>query len=70
MGEEGKMARAMAKAGDAEKLQPQPVREIFQYCLCLMMIQAGKMDTVLGEASPTYFLNHPLATPSVSSVRQ
>ena len=35
--------------------QPQPVREVFQYCLCLMMVEAGKMrlvDTVPGEASP------------------
>jgi hypothetical protein len=35
--------------------QPQPVREIFQYCLCLMMVEAGKMrlvGTVPGEASP------------------
>jgi hypothetical protein len=34
--------------------QPQPVREIFQYCLCLMMVEAGKMQlikTVPGEAS-------------------
>ncbi len=35
--------------------QPQPVREIFQYCLCLLMVEAGKMrlvDTVPGEMSP------------------
>ena len=35
--------------------QPQPVREIFQYCLCLMMIEAGKMrlvGTVPGDVSP------------------
>jgi len=35
--------------------QPQPVREVFQYCLCLMMVEAGRMrlaDTVPGESSP------------------
>ena len=35
--------------------QPQPVREIFQYCLCLMMVEAGKMrlvDTISGDVSP------------------
>jgi hypothetical protein len=35
--------------------QPQPVREIFQYCLCLMMVGTGKMclvDTLPGETSP------------------
>jgi hypothetical protein len=34
--------------------QPGPVREIFQYCLCLMMVEAGKMQLVEmlpGEAS-------------------
>ncbi|UCC53013.1 MAG: hypothetical protein JSV68_03420 [Anaerolineaceae bacterium] len=34
--------------------QPQPVREIFQYCLCLMMAKADKMrlvDRIPGEAS-------------------
>ena len=23
--------------------QPQPVREIFQYCLCLMMVESGNV---------------------------
>ncbi len=35
--------------------QPQPVREAFQYCLCLMMVESGKMKltaTVPGESSP------------------
>ena len=35
--------------------QPQPVREVFQYCLCLMMIEAGKMrfvNTISGDVSP------------------
>ena len=35
--------------------QPPPAREIFQYCLCLMMVEVGKMrlvDTVPGEMSP------------------
>jgi hypothetical protein len=46
-----------ALAGFASLLnaQPQPVREIFQYCLCLMLVEAGKMrllDTVSGEAAP------------------
>jgi len=34
--------------------QPQPVREIFQYCLCLMMVESGKMRlayTVPGDSS-------------------
>lgn len=43
-------------AGSAAFLdaQPQPVQEIFQYCLCLMMPHAGKMrliETLPGEAS-------------------
>ena len=35
--------------------QPLPVREIFHYCLCLMMVETGKMrlvETVPGETSP------------------
>ena len=35
--------------------QPQPAREAFHYCLCLMMVEAGKMrliDTVPGESGP------------------
>lgn len=38
-------------------VQPQPVREVFQYCLCLMMVEAGKMrlvTTVSGDAYPIY----------------
>jgi len=26
--------------------QPSPVREMFQYCLCLMMVEVGKMRLV------------------------
>ena len=26
--------------------QPPPIREAFQYCLCLMMVEAGKMKLV------------------------
>jgi hypothetical protein len=35
--------------------QSGPVRDAFAYCLCLMMIEAGKMrlvDTIPGESSP------------------
>jgi hypothetical protein len=34
--------------------QPSPVREAFQYCLCLMMVEAGKMrlvETLPGETA-------------------
>ena len=37
--------------------QPLPVREAFQYCLCLMMVEAGKMkliDTTPGDAQALY----------------
>ena len=35
--------------------QPGPVRDAFSYCLCLMMVEAGKMrlvETLPGESSP------------------
>ena len=35
--------------------QPGPAREAFQYCLCLMLVEAGKMklaDTHPGDSSP------------------
>ena len=35
--------------------QPSPVREAFQYCLCLAMVEAGKMKlvrTLPGETTP------------------
>ena len=35
--------------------QPGPVREAFQYCLCLMMVENGKMhqiETIPGESTP------------------
>ena len=37
--------------------QPTPVREAFQYCLCLMMQESGKMelvDTIPGDAQVLY----------------
>jgi len=37
--------------------QPAPVREAFQYCLCLMMVEAGKMeqfDTTPGDTQVLY----------------
>ncbi|MCI0398507.1 MAG: hypothetical protein L0332_13675 [Chloroflexi bacterium] len=37
--------------------QQSPVREIFAYCLCLMMVEAGKMrllETKPGETAPLY----------------
>lgn len=37
--------------------QTGPVREAFAYCLCLMMVEAGKMrllETVVGEEVPIY----------------
>ena len=35
--------------------QPSPVRQVFHYCLCLMMVEAGKMElveTLPGDATP------------------
>lgn len=35
--------------------QSAPVREAFQYCLCLMMVETGKMElqkTIPGDVSP------------------
>ena len=35
--------------------QPTPVREAFQYCLCLMMVENGKMhqiEILPGESTP------------------
>jgi hypothetical protein len=31
--------------------QPAPVREAFQYCLCLLMVEAGKMRLVEKRSS-------------------
>ncbi len=41
-------------AGCSLEQAEQPIREIFQYCLCLMLVEAGKMQLkykVAGEAS-------------------
>jgi len=43
--------------GFAEFLDAQPsnVRDVFFYCLCLMMVETGKMelvDTIAGDESP------------------
>jgi hypothetical protein len=52
--------------------QTRPVRETFQYCLCSMMVEAGKMsleETVSGDVTPicvfettareTFSVTHP-----------
>ena len=56
--------------------QPLPVREAFQYCLCLMMVESGKMeliDTTPGDNQVLYHfktidgeaftVSHPGITP-------
>jgi hypothetical protein len=46
--------------------QPQPVREAFEYCLCLMMVEAGKMrlvDTIPGEVSPICIFESTVGEP-------
>ena len=38
-------------------VQPRPVQESFQYCLCLLMVEAHKMELVEiqpGETKPIY----------------
>jgi hypothetical protein len=39
--------------------QPAPVREAFQYCLCLLMVEAGKMRLVEKRSSEPALAGRP-----------
>jgi hypothetical protein len=44
------------------EVQPRPIQDIFTYCLCLTLVQAGKMDlvgTVPGDDSPLCVFRTP-----------
>ncbi len=42
--------------------QPKPVSEAFQYCLCLMMVEAGKMNLVASSPrTPPHWVSLPLS---------
>jgi hypothetical protein len=53
--------------------QPAPVRDAFNYCLALMMVEAGKMrlvETIPGESGEVCTLEQRQGKPSAQRVRR